>query len=79
MYNVRYLNQTTTNHILSESFIVFMFYFAERVGFEPTVPFGTPVFKTGAINHYATSPKLKLKTNLNKPKSQKELTYKILL
>ena len=29
---------------------------AERVGFEPTVPCGTPVFKTGAIDHSATSP-----------------------
>jgi hypothetical protein len=29
---------------------------AERTGFEPVVPCGTPVFKTGAINHSATSP-----------------------
>jgi hypothetical protein len=29
---------------------------AERVGFEPTVRFRTPVFKTGAINHSTTSP-----------------------
>jgi hypothetical protein len=29
---------------------------AERVGFEPTKPFGLPVFKTGAINHSAISP-----------------------
>ena len=29
---------------------------AERVGFEPTVPFGTPVFKTGTINRSDTSP-----------------------
>ena len=28
----------------------------EEVGFEPTVPFGTPVFKTGAINHSTTPP-----------------------
>ena len=26
------------------------------MGFEPTVPFGTPVFKTGAINHSTTPP-----------------------
>jgi hypothetical protein len=26
------------------------------VGFEPTVPCGTPVFKTGAFGHSATSP-----------------------
>lgn len=25
-------------------------------GFEPPVPFGTPVFKTGALNHSATQP-----------------------
>ena len=30
----------------------------EEVGFEPTVPFGTPVFKTGAINHSPTPPGL---------------------
>ena len=29
---------------------------AERVGFEPTDPCGSPVFKTGAINHSTTSP-----------------------
>ena len=29
---------------------------AERVGFEPTVTFATPVFKTGAFDHSATSP-----------------------
>ena len=30
--------------------------FAEKEGFEPPIPFGMPVFKTGAINHSATSP-----------------------
>ena len=29
---------------------------AEEEGFEPPVPFGTPVFKTGAINRSATPP-----------------------
>ena len=29
---------------------------AEGVGFEPTVGFPTPVFKTGAIDHSATPP-----------------------
>ena len=29
---------------------------AERVGFEPTVPCGTPVFETGTIDHSDTSP-----------------------
>ena len=29
---------------------------AENVGFEPTVPCGTPVFKTGAFDHSANSP-----------------------
>ena len=29
---------------------------AERVGFEPTVGCPTPVFKTGAFDHSATSP-----------------------
>ena len=31
-------------------------FLAEAVRFELTVPFGTPVFKTGALNHYATPP-----------------------
>ena len=30
--------------------------FAEAVRFELTVPCDTPVFKTGALNHYATPP-----------------------
>jgi hypothetical protein len=29
---------------------------SEEVGFEPTVPCGTPVFKTGAFGHSATLP-----------------------
>ena len=29
---------------------------AEGVGFEPTGPFGPPVFKTGAIDHSTTPP-----------------------
>lgn len=31
----------------------------ERVGFEPTVPCGTTVFKTAAFDHSATSPQVK--------------------
>lgn len=30
---------------------------AEGVGFEPTVGFPTPVFKTGALGHYASPPR----------------------
>ena len=33
---------------------------AEGVGFEPTRPFGLPVFKTGAINHSTTPPKISI-------------------
>jgi hypothetical protein len=29
---------------------------AERVGFEPTVPCGTPDFESGTFDHSATSP-----------------------
>lgn len=29
---------------------------AEEVGFGPTMPCGMPVFKTGALDHYATPP-----------------------
>ena len=31
-------------------------YVAERVGFEPTVPCGTPDFESGTFDHSATSP-----------------------
>ena len=30
---------------------------AEREGFEPPVPLGTPVFKTGVIDHSTISPR----------------------
>jgi hypothetical protein len=33
---------------------------AEEVRFELTVPFETPVFKTGAIDHSATLPSISL-------------------
>ena len=36
--------------------IRFAGFVAERVGFEPTGPCGPPVFKTGALDHSATSP-----------------------
>ena len=37
---------------------------AERQGFEPRVPRSTTVFKTAAIDHSATSPKLHLRVAL---------------
>ena len=37
---------------------------AERQGFEPRVPRSTTVFKTAAIDHSATSPKLFCKSAL---------------
>ena len=43
--------------ILTPSSITASLYlFAEREGFEPPVAFTTPVFKTGAFDHSATSP-----------------------
>ena len=44
-------------------FIVLVFVQAEAVRFELTVPCGTPVFKTGALNHYATPPTIKFFNN----------------
>ncbi len=35
---------------------------AEEVGFEPTVPLGTTVFKTAAFNRSAIPPYAKLRT-----------------
>ena len=37
---------------------------AEAVGFEPTDPFGSTVFKTAAIDHSAKPPNLPLISNL---------------
>ena len=37
---------------------LFVIILAERQGFEPRVPRSTTVFKTAAIDHSATSPKL---------------------
>ena len=39
-------------------------FLAEREGFEPPVPLSTSVFKTGAIDHSATSPKVFLSRNV---------------
>jgi hypothetical protein len=41
---------------------------AEGVGFEPTRPFGLPVFKTGAINHSTTPPAESARVTLALPK-----------
>ena len=35
---------------------MFIDYLAERVGFEPTVPCGTPDFESGTFDHSAISP-----------------------
>ena len=45
-------------HFDTTSFFVLQFFPAERQGFEPRVPRSTTVFKTAAIDHSATSPKL---------------------
>ena len=37
---------------------------AEEVGFEPTVPCGTTVFKTAAFNHSATPPLKRFEFNV---------------
>ena len=39
-------------------FFILQFFPAERQGFEPRVPRSTTVFKTAAIDHSATSPRL---------------------
>ena len=46
-----------------ENFLVLLF-LAEREGFEPPVPLSTSVFKTGAIDHSATSPKVFVSRNV---------------
>ena len=46
------------NNLLKISRLSSEFYLkAEREGFEPPVPLGTPVFKTGVIDHSTISPK----------------------
>ena len=44
--------------LIYRDFFVLQFFPAERQGFEPRVPRSTTVFKTAAIDHSATSPKL---------------------
>jgi hypothetical protein len=39
---------------------------AEGVGFEPTVAFTTPVFKTGLFDHSSTPPKMVTGIHLEK-------------
>ena len=41
------------------------FVFAEAEGFEPPVPCGTPVFKTGTFDHSVTPPELRDKNTLS--------------
>ena len=56
------LNEANCSHQITttaKNRHTFVCYFsAERVGFEPTVTFATPVFKTGSFDHSDTSPKL---------------------
>ena len=40
--------------------LLFESYLAEAVRFELTIPCGMPVFETGALDHSATLPGLKL-------------------
>ena len=47
-----YMGQKKTRSIRSGLFVIF----AEVEGFEPPVPCGTSVFKTGAFDHSATPP-----------------------
>jgi hypothetical protein len=42
--------------VLVGASLLFLVRMAEGVGFEPTRPFGLPVFKTGAFDHSATPP-----------------------
>ncbi len=50
----------------------------ERVGFEPTVPCGTSVFKTDAFDHSATSPLSDWEFRRETPKGRRESTRMIL-
>ena len=52
MYHIAFF---TPKNVKKEAFQ--LPFLAEREGFEPPVPFSTSVFKTGAIDHSATSPK----------------------
>ena len=43
-------------------FRIHIYFLAERVGFEPTDAFTSPVFKTGAFDHSAISPCVKVRS-----------------
>ena len=42
-----------------ETRLVNFLFMAEKVGFEPTVAFATPLFESGTFNHSDTSPQCK--------------------
>ena len=46
---------------------------AEKVGFEPTEPCGSTVFKTAAFDHSATSPQLRKNTRTKRHLTRKNL------
>ena len=50
----RLVNEIKNRKQLTNNYLRFSF--AEREGFEPPIPHGTPVFKTGAFNRSAISP-----------------------
>ena len=54
-------NKNPRKVLIYRDFFILQFFPAERQGFEPRVPCSTTVFKTAAIDHSATSPKLKKK------------------
>ena len=58
--NAKTPNFTFLGVKLGVCFAIYWFsaFIAEREGFEPPVPLSTSVFKTGAIDHSATSPKV---------------------
>ncbi len=52
LFGLQYIWHKKTRSIRSGLFVIF----AEVEGFEPPVPCGTSVFKTGAFDHSATPP-----------------------
>ena len=58
LFSTRFVSKLPIGYKTKQENFSVLLFLAEREGFEPPVPLSTPVFKTGAIDHSATSPKV---------------------
>ena len=58
LFSTRFVSKLPIGYKTKQENFSVLLFLAEREGFEPPVPLSTSVFKTGAIDHSATSPKV---------------------